>query len=383
MKRAGQPSPTIEMVLPSLEVGGMERVVAQLSTMLRYRGYSVGITCVDSEGAMAPELRAAGVRVTHVPTYGRRSFLWPVVLRRWFESITPDIVHIHDDPWLKAALAARQAQVPVVLFTLHGRTFETWVDRVLNRRAARLSDRITAVSIPLRHQLIERLHIEPQRVLTIPNGVDVEHFAPNSGRGAVRSRLGFESDQPLIGMVARLEPVKNHDCLLRAFVKVVAEYPAARLVLVGDGQLRYAIEKRIVDYGLSDSVLMTGERSDVADIYRALDVCVLPSFAEGAPISILEAMATGVCIVASAVSGTPELLDHGSCGLLVPANDSDALSEAISKVLRNPKLRRSLAEAGRRRCFERYTFGKIVDHYERLYDQAHASKQVTGSKRTR
>lgn len=382
--RAGEPRPSIEIVIPALEVAGMERVVAHLATALRGRGYSVGITCVDAEGPMAPELRAAGIRVTHVTTSGRRSFFWPVGLRRWFETIAPDIVHIHNEPWLKAALAARQALVPVALFTLHGRTPENWVDYLLDRRAAKLSSRITTVSEPLRDHLIDRLDLEPQQVLSIPNGVDIEAFSPNPARGAaVRSNLGLAREQPLIGMVARLEPVKNHDCLLRAFVKVVADHPAARLLLVGDGQLRPAIEERIREYGLRESVWMAGERDDVADVYRALDVCVLPSLAEGSSISILEAMASGVSIVASDVGGTPDLLGHGSCGLLVPVDQPEPLASAIIKLIHNPDLRRGLAGAARRRCSERYTFATMLDRYERLYLDEVASRRTIGSKGTR
>lgn len=367
MTEAGRPRLRVEMVLPTLEVAGMEHVVAQLSTALYDRGHSVGITCVNSEGAMAPDLRASGIRVAHIPADGRRSYLWPVGLRRWFQTITPDVVQIHNEPWLKAALAARQARVPLVLFTLHGRTHENWVDHALDRRAAKLSDRVTTVSTALRDHVVEHMRVDPERVLAIPNGVDVERFAPGPAPSCLRASLGLRADQPLIGMIARLEPVKNHACLLRAFVKVIAEHPTARLILVGDGQLRREIEERIVENGLSEHVLMTGVRSDVPDVYRALDVCVLPSLAEGASISILEAMASGVCIVASKVGGTPELLDNGACGLLVPSNDPGALAQGICKVLADSELRRTLGAAARGRCVERFSFAEVVGRYEQIY----------------
>jgi glycosyltransferase involved in cell wall biosynthesis len=356
------------MVLHSMGIAGMERVVARLATTLRARGHSVGITCTDLEGALAPGLRDQGIRVTHVPAPGRSTLVRPVALRRWFEEISPDIVHIHNVPWLKAALAARQARVPGVLFTLHGRNAaQKRMGLLLDRCAVRLCDRITAVSTPLHQHVTERLHAPPQRVLTIPNGIDLEEFSPSRARGRVRAQLGLRDDQPLVGMVARLEPVKNHACLLRAFAKVSGEVPSARLLLVGDGQLRGDIERRIAECGLGESVIMMGERADVADVYRDLDVHVLSSFAEGASISLLEAMASEVCNVASDVGGTPELLDGGSCGLLVSAGDADALARGIIEVLRDSERRRGLARAARRRCLEHYGFAKAIDRYERIY----------------
>jgi glycosyltransferase involved in cell wall biosynthesis len=361
---------TIEMVLPAMEAAGMEAMTARLTRALAARGHHVGVTCIVEGGVLADQLRADGFRVAVVPALGLRSIVRAPLLESWLRSVAPDVVHVHSGAWLKAARAARRAGVPRVVHTSHGLIGddeEPWYMPFLHRWAARYTDWVVPVSAPLRDYLARRVNIAAARMRVIPNSVNTEHFRPGPPTGALRRKLGIASDCFVVGIVARLDPVKNHALLIDAFAAVRAEVPRVTLVIVGEGPLRGSLESRARSLGVASDVHFFGVSNDVASIYRDLDVFVLPSNAEGTSMSILEAMASGVCVVATAVGGTSDLLANGATGMLIPAGNPTALANALIVVLRDHGLRRHLADAGRARAEEQYSEPAMLDAYEALY----------------
>lgn len=358
------------MVLPSLIAAGMETVTARLTMRLARAGHEVGVTCLMEEGPLAAELRAAGHRVAVVGAPGIRTNFQPTALASWLRDERPDIVHVHSGAWAKGARAARLAGVARIIFTEHGlNDVEPWYSTALKHWGATQTDHVVAVSEPLHRYLVERVRVPESKVSVIPNGVDTERFRPATLTGAapsLRARLGLGS-APVIGHVARLAPVKNQPLLVDAFAMVRHRVPAARLVIVGDGSERAAIEAKVAEHALGEAVHLVGEARDIPAILREFDLFALPSKAEGTSMSVLEAMATGVPVVASAVGGTPDLLDHGQCGVLVPPNDTAALAAAFGDLLETPERRRALARAARARVEERYSEETVARRYERLY----------------
>jgi glycosyltransferase involved in cell wall biosynthesis len=357
------------MVLPSLAVGGMEVMTCDLARGLSAREHQVGITCIEEEGELAELLRDSGVSVRLVGCPGvRPNFVPDNSLTRHFAALGCDVVHLHNGVWAKAALACRSARVPAIISTMHGFiNNERWFNEPLRWWGARHSDVIVAVSGPLQRHLVERTRIPGPKVTVLGNGIDTDRFAPGPRSGALRSRFGIAPDVPVLGCVARLDPIKNHSMLLATLERVLAFFPETRLVLVGDGPLRETLQAQVTGMGLTRSVIFAGVFPDPAPLYRDLDAFVLASLSEGTSISILEALASGIPVVATGVGGTPDLLEGGACGLLIPSGDAVAMADAVNGILRDRNLRSQLAASGRARAVACFSHSSMVASYEDLY----------------
>jgi glycosyltransferase involved in cell wall biosynthesis len=367
---------TIEMVLPSMDPGGMELVVARLANDLAARGHKVGITVTMEEGSLANPLRDSGHDVMLVPAPGLRTNWRAELLIARFRARRPDVVHVHSGVWLKAARAARAAGVGRVVHTVHGLLDrEPWYSESLKRMAARSTDVVVAVSEPLRRYLVDVVGLADRQVVTVLNGIDTATFRPGPRDAEFRRRLGIAPDGIVIGHVARLAPIKNQILLIDAFAALLARVPTATLVIVGDGPERASLVARTRQLGVESSVRFAGEVADTAPVYREFDVFVLSSRAEGTSMSILESLASGVCVVATSVGGNPALLHDGECGVLVPSEDLTALTNAIAGVVHDPDRRHSFGEAGRRHVQLNYAASSVVDRYVDLYRGASTAER--------
>ena len=358
----------IEMVVPALAAAGMETVVARLTHGFSSRGHDVGVTCIQGLGPIADDLVQAGHRVTLVPTPGLHTLVFPLRLRDWFLERKPDVIHIHSGAWLKAANAARAARVSRILFTMHGIDGTLpWYDRLLDRIAASRTEVVVAVTPALVPYLTESAKVPPRRLHVVMNGIDVRTFQPGPRSARVRSVLGTSPSEVIIGHVARFMPVKNHMLLVNAMARVARMRSNCRLALIGDGVLRPQVEREVAQLGIEDRVAFLGHLTDLPGVYRDLDIAVLSSVSEATSISILEAMASGVPVVATAVGGTPELLAYGQAGLLVPSEDADALAEALVRLVDSVDERRRLGQLARERAVALFSEDAMLDAYEELY----------------
>jgi glycosyltransferase involved in cell wall biosynthesis len=296
-------------------------------------------------------------------------------LARLLHEVGVDILHSHMFYGsLLASPVARMCGVPVVVETPHLR--EHWrrglkSSYVVDRLAGRFVDRFIAVSRANARYLIDEKGLPAAKVIVIENGADIKRYSQRSEPAAgLRASLGFGPSDPILLALGRLEPQKGHRVLLEALPLVRREFPRIRLVCVGDGGQRPALEAQVMGLQLGDAVRFVGFRSDVEAWLALADVMVLPSLYEGLPLAAIEALAAQTPVVATAVDGTPEVVVHEKTGLTVSAGDPIALAEAIIRLLRQPEWARRLALAGQRWVEERFDAQRQVRLTENLYAEA-------------
>jgi glycosyltransferase involved in cell wall biosynthesis len=336
------------MLLPSLQIGGMEMITAHLAAALAVRGVDVGITCAYRGGELDAYCAAVGIRMSVLPVESFRRDPLSRPLVRHINQRRPDILHSHTGNWSRAAMVHLQSRARAHVHSVHGLGAEVSTkDVLLMRVASAFTDALIPVSESLRRFLQHRVRVPAHRMTVIENGVDANHFAPGLRSPVWRAERGIAPDVPLIGIVARLAPVKDVETLLRAFAGVLARGSNAQLVVAGDGPSRDALQSLARELGIADAVHFLGMATDTAAVYRELDVFVLSSRSEGTSISLLEAMASGVPAVATAVGGNVDMLAHGERGMLVPSADPDALGAALWDALHDRARALRVAERAR------------------------------------
>jgi glycosyltransferase involved in cell wall biosynthesis len=231
-------------------------------------------------------------------------------------------------------------------------------------------DRLIVPSAAIEHK-VRCEGRDAARFAVIPNGVDLSRFATPPPRCGIRDELRIPASAPLLGVIARLEAEKGQRFLIDAVPAILEAVPAARLLIVGEGSEADALRARAASLGrlVASRVCFTGRREDVSAIIGDLDVAILPSLREAQGISILEAMARRVPVVASAVGGIPEVITSGLDGLLVPPGEPAALADAVVRLLVDERLRRRIGEAGYRTVAERFSIDAQVRRIEAVYDE--------------
>lgn len=249
------------------------------------------------------------------------------------------------------------------------------------RFAIRYCERVVSVSDATAKWLIEKRGVPSDKVMVIPYGVNLEKYKQNPNP-ELKAQLQLPPDALVVGVVARLHPQKGHRYLIEAAGRIVKQVPNVKFVLVGDGELRGELENMVATKGLSDTFLFLGFRNDVNELLRTFDLFVLPSLYEGLPNVILEAMATGLPVVATAVDGSPELILDDVTGFLVPPKEIDALGDKICYLLKNPELAREFGRRGRQRVEEHFSLEQQVKSFQNLYEQFSLNGSHTFSKET-
>jgi glycosyltransferase involved in cell wall biosynthesis len=358
----------IVFLLPALVPAGMETMGLGLAAALRARGHVTTFVCTDEPGPLAEAAVLAGSAVVAERPRPRGALNWSRALARIISSFAPHVVHIHNAPWLRGAVAARRASTPVVVHTLHGFDADDgWRLRLQLRAGARLSDAVVGVSPALVEYMRGALRLPARKIRLVRNGIDAARFT-GAATGRLRRLLSVSPESLLVGIVARLHPVKDHVTLIHAFEKARMAVPHAHLVLFGDGPERSTIEALLMQLGLEQCVHLCGVRLDLPELLPELDVAVLSSRAEGLPMSLLETMAAGCCTVATAVGAIPELVAPDS-GVCVPAGDADALAAALELVLGDAGLRSAMGRAARQRVTTQYSLEAMAGAYEQIYRQ--------------
>lgn len=287
------------------------------------------------------------------------------------------VVHTHVlRPDILGGLAARLAHRPAVLSTKHNmayvRSQNGWLMRNLFYWPAMyLSDQIVTVTEALRQQTIERLRISPTRVTTIHNGIDAERYYQPDARAATRAALGLAPDAFVLTYTGRLIGGKGLEEVLRAAQPLVERHPACRVLIVGEGELQERLQQLAGELGLLSHVVFAGFRRDVPEVLAASDVFVLPSFSEGLPLSVLEAMAAGKPVVVSRVGGVPEIVHDGETGLMIRPGDVPGLTAALLSLIEDPARRTALGARGRQHVQEHFSVPSMIARYQDLY-QAYA-----------
>jgi glycosyltransferase involved in cell wall biosynthesis len=298
-----------------------------------------------------------------------------------------DVVHLHlsHDHWLALSamrlLNAQHRRLPLQVRTVHTlRPARSWSNRWLLRYGAM---HLITVSSTLQRDLAARLRISATRISVIAGTVDNQRFHPGQSGAHSRRELGISPAAPVVGIVARLAPARGHLALVEAFAQVHTAIPAARLLIVGKGEFRPNIERRIRAFGLADAVVFGGCREDdLPEILAAMDVVVLLApGSEGSCRAALEAMAAGKAVIAARVGALQDIVLDGETGLLIAPQDHVALAYAISRLLRAPEQARQMGLRGRQRSEEVFSRQRQVDAILQLYHQLHAAQRRSLSRR--
>lgn len=370
--------PLVLHLVYSFDVGGLENGVVNLINRMpaeRFRHMVVALTrCEPAFCARITRPDVDFISLHKPPGQGYK--LYPK-LYRLFRQHRPAILHSRNLAALEAVVPAFAAGVPVRIHGEHG-----WEEsdprglsakfRFMRRIYRPFVSRYVALSGDLQRYLVDRVGVPAERVSRICNGVDTVRFQPAAGpRPAITGCPFAAPDQVLIGTVGRLQAVKDQITLVRAFARLVASgapgSDRARLVVAGDGPLRSQVEAEVRACGVADRIWLAGERKDVPDVMRGLDIFVLPSISEGISNTILEAMASGLPVVATEVGGNGELVVAGVTGALVPASDPAAMAEALMCYAGDVALRHKHGAAGRERVEAEFSLSGMVERYTSLY----------------
>jgi glycosyltransferase involved in cell wall biosynthesis len=300
--------------------------------------------------------------------------LWQLV--RLMRRLKPHIVHTHEaKAGALGRVAALLTRVPVIVHTYHGHVFHGYFSPLrtraflaIERWLAPRTTRLIAVSDSVKAEILRFGIGTPERVAVVPLGLELDRFVGCAVReGELRAQLGLDPDTPLIGIVARLAPIKAHDVFLAAASVVAQEMPQSRFVVVGDGECRSTLENLTRRLGLVEHVTFLGWRPDLERIYADLDLVVLTSRNEGSPVSVIEAMAAAKPVVATRVGGVPDLVENGVSGLLVEPGDAAALAHSMLALLADPDRAHRMGRAGQKRVYPAFSAARLVADIDALY----------------
>jgi L-malate glycosyltransferase len=365
--------PHICHLLHALHVGGAEVLAARLARQLS-AAYDFSFVCLDELGSLGEELRAEGFPV-HV--LGRKAGLdWscPWRLAKLLRRHGVDLVHAHNyTPFLYALAAHCLYRRSPVLFTEHGRHYPDYPRRkriMANRLLLRRGDRIVGVGEAVRQALIQNEGMAAGRVQVIYNGIDLTPFADGqASRLQARQAMGVGPNDLVLMQVARLDYLKDHATAIRTLARVIERCPEARLVLVGEGPQLGPIQELCRQHRVAPNVHMLGLRKDVGWLLSGADLFLLTSISEGIPLTVIEAMAAGLPVVATQVGGIPEVVEDNKTGLLADSGDDTALAERILRLARDPALRHQLGALGRARALAMFSERQMHAQYARSYQE--------------
>jgi sugar transferase (PEP-CTERM/EpsH1 system associated) len=371
--------PLILHVIHHLVIGGMENGLINLINNMPDSRFRHSIVCIENYSEFRDRIARPDVQVFAL--HRSRIGLWKMRAQifQLCRQLRPALLHSRNLSGLDALLPARLAGVRRCVHGEHGWDIgnlngEHLKPAILRRLHSPLIDRYITVSKDLEQYLVGRVGVAASRISQVYNGVDTQRFTPRAVRNLGLMPDGFaDEDSVVIGTVGRLQPVKDQATLIRAFALLVNEHPAigsrARLVIVGDGPLLADLRALSDALGIGKQIWFSGARSNISEILRILDVFVLPSLSEGISNTILEAMASGLPVLASAAGGNIELIDDGRSGHFFKPGDSAALTHLLATYVCDAPLRRTHGKTARRIAVERFSLMIMVENYQSLYER--------------
>ncbi|MBN1546063.1 MAG: glycosyltransferase [Syntrophaceae bacterium] len=357
-------------IVDSFNIGGMENILASLINESSLTDFHHTICCIKTSGAAAARL-ASPVTIHELRKKEGQSWFFFRHLTKVLREENPDIVHTRSWGTTDGIIAARLARIPVVIHGEHGWSFEDPYGknrkRLLIRRA--LSPFVThyiAISDDIKQWLQGSVGINENRITTIINGVDVNKFSPRK-QTINRRQFPDVGDQIVIGAVGRLDPIKRYDLLVEAFSQLDHAKHNLKLIIAGDGSERHNLETRIRSLPFGNRITLLGECRNVHDIYREMSLFIQSSQNEGISNTVLEAMASGLPVIGTAVGGNPQLISNGRTGILIPPNSSHAIREAITFYLDHPETIIFHGRNSREAAKTRFSLSRMVKNYQDLY----------------
>ena len=387
------PVPLVVHLIYRLDFGGLETLLVERINRMPAARYRHAIVCLTGYTGFASKISKAGVELVALDKQPGLSLSTHAALWKTLRRLKPAILHTYNLSAIEYAPAALLAGVPIRVNGLHGRDAGDPQGRnrkhnLLRRLMLPFYDCCYANSAEMVAWNRSVIGVPAAKSRLLSNGIDTDKFHPDGERLSQPSPFGVGTGTGpgtgtgtgtiVIGSVGRIQDVKDHATLVRAFALLRERLPRLRaelrLVIVGDGPLLPQLRAQVEQAGLSDCVWLPGARTDVAAILRSMHIFVLSSLAEGTPGSALEAMASALPVVGTRVGGIPEVIDDGVTGSLVPPSDAGALADALAVYAQDAQKSAAHGRAGRERVLRHYNMAAMVSAYQSLYDALYARK---------
>jgi len=367
-----EPLITVMHTESSLGWGGQEmRIMREMRALDRHTFLPL-LTC-QPESQIAPKAREQGVGVDLVKIIGNIDPLAILQFMRLFRRRNVDIVHTHSnaDSWNASVAAKFSRHRPWVVRTRH-------LSAAFNNRLiySFMADRVITTGEYTRKYMVQEKGIDPQRVVAIPSGIDLERFNPEATREDIREELGLARDTLIFGSASVFRKKKGYHFLLQATPQILSAYPSSKLLLVGGGPQENNLRRLIAELKIQDAVILPGFRNDMPRVLNTMDVFVFPTLEEAFPNAVMEAMAMKRAVVATRVGGVPDIVRDGETGYLVEPEDPSAIAEKVSLLFKEKELRRKIGEGGKEfvtaNCSHRIMVQRIEELYRSLMDKGMA-----------
>jgi len=353
-----------------MNIGGTEQVIRNLVEGLDKSRFKSSILCIDGQiGPWGQELQKKGF--PHFCLHRKPGFDLQLIrdIHQLIQRENVDVVHCHQyTPYTYGWFGSLFTGKPVI-FTEHGRFYpdvsspkRRLINPVLQMRTAA----ITAISAATKQALVDFENLAANRIDVIYNGIADTRVTASTD---LKRQLGLQDDDIVLGTISRLDPIKNQCMMLKAFKRARASNPQLKLLMIGDGPLREELKALTRELGLDDCVIFTGFQPNPQAYLALMDIFLLPSLSEGTSMTLLEAMSFGKPSIATAVGGTPEILQHGKTGLLTANKDEDGLTNAMKQLCGSEKLRHEYGTQARAVYEQRFTLGAMTREYEKLYER--------------
>lgn len=368
------PSPKLRVmhVLLSMGVGGAEKLVYDMVCHTDATKIDVSVCCIQDRGILADNLRERGIPVF---TYQRKDGLdWSLV--RWLKLLVKNkkivCIHAHQySPMFYSVLAVAGLMHVRVIYTEHGRLFPdtlNWKRFIINPLLALGIQHIVSIAESTKQAMVRFDNFPPRKIKVIHNGVQLTAPQAQANLSAKRRSFGLEEHDLIVGTAARLEDIKNLPMMLRALKRVLKNKANVQLLIAGHGPKEQALKTLAEELGIVKNVVFLGLRFDLAEIYPIFDVFLLSSLTEGISITLLEAMAQGLPVVATDVGGNNEVVDNGQTGFLVKSDDDAEMAEKILFLLNSPAYATQMGVKGKARVTGNFSFQNMLNKYNDLYN---------------
>ena len=370
-------APLIVHVIYRFDVGGLETLLAECIRRMPRQRYRHAIVCISGYSAFVEKIAGTGTPIYTLEKTAGLGLSAHLRLWKLFKRLRPTILHTYCISAVEYTTTGVLAGVPVRLHSEHGRNLNEAGGRnlkynVLRRLMAPLMHSCVAVSPDLQSWLADVVRVPRSKIAYIANGVDTAKFSPGPMQLPLWSAHGSAPNRFVIGTVGRVSEVKNQAALVDAFVLLLERFKESKLELslsiIGDGPLLTPLKEKISALGLAHLVWTPGSRNDIAEIMKTFSVFVLPSLSEAMPVAVLEAVATGIPVIAPRVGSIPHIVKEDMTGMLVDSQCPEYLVEAIAEYVQNPDKGRRHGAAGRKFVEKHHGIDRMVDQYLALYD---------------